>query len=253
MPLIRPKKHLGQHFLHDRAVAERIASQITPSEEECVLEIGPGTGALTQFLVGKYPQLLLVEVDPEAQDYLTAHFPQTELIKSDILTYHLPESQHFVFISNLPYNISSPVLFYVLERRLQIRQAVFMVQKEVAQRICTDHGSKTYGILSVLLGYYYERKYLFSVGNGAFTPPPKVESAVFKLERKDPNLCPLPFKPLAQVVKTAFGQRRKTLSNALKPLAIAIPDGWQSLRAEQLSIDQFAELTERNLEILNKK
>jgi 16S rRNA (adenine1518-N6/adenine1519-N6)-dimethyltransferase len=243
---VRPKKQLGQHFLHDRKVAERIASQISPLSGEHILEIGPGTGALTVFLAEKYPaDLTLVEIDPEAQAYLARQFPNVPLIGSDILTYELP-NQPYVFISNLPYNISSPVLFYVLKYREIIREAVFMVQKEVAQRICASEGNKTYGILSVLLGYYYEREYLFTVGKGAFTPPPKVESAVFRLQRLPESERPLPLEVLAPIVKTAFGQRRKTLGNALKSMNMTIPEAWQSLRAEQLSISQFAELAEIN-------
>lgn len=243
---VRPKKQLGQHFLHDRKVAERIASQISPLTGEHILEIGPGTGALTVFLAEKYPtDLTLVEIDPEAQAYLARQFPNVPLIGSDIFTYDLP-NQPYVFISNLPYNISSPVLFYVLKYREIIRQTVFMVQKEVAQRICASEGNKTYGILSVLLGYYYRREYLFTVGKGAFTPPPKVESAVFRLERLPESERPLSLEVLAPIVKTAFGQRRKTLANALKSMNLTIPEAWQSLRAEQLSIKQFAELAEMN-------
>lgn len=251
MSTVHPKKHLGQHFLKDNSLAERIVSLLEGAEDQPVVEIGPGRGILTQFLLEKYPKLWLVEVDPEAAAFIEqafkAYSPQVHL--RDILKWEMAgEIPHDTyFIGNLPYNISSPIFFRLLEHLPYIKKGVFMVQKEVADRICSPPGNKTYGILSVLLGAYFDCSYAFTVGPGAFIPPPKVKSAVMVLERKA-ILPEVPFPHLKQVVKSAFNQRRKTLRNAVKGLHFSEFEGKSALmsqRAEQLSVEQFIYLTQQ--------
>ena len=255
MSTVHPKKHLGQHFLKDNSLAERIVSLLEGAEDQPVVEIGPGRGILTQFLLEKYANLWLVEVDPEAAAYIKqtfeAYTPQLHL--RDILKWEMAgEIPHNTyFIGNLPYNISSPIFFRLLEHLAYIQKGVFMVQKEVADRICSPPGNKTYGILSVLLGAYFDLSYAFTVAPGAFIPPPKVKSAVMVLERKA-ILPEVPFPHLKQVVKSAFNQRRKTLRNALKSLHFNEFEGKAELmgqRAEQLSVEQFIYLTQQFIPI----
>jgi 16S rRNA (adenine1518-N6/adenine1519-N6)-dimethyltransferase len=246
---LKPKKHLGQHFLKDPSVATRIVGLLSAGKNDTVVEIGPGQGVLTRLLFGAYARLLLIEVDPEAVAYLRAHYAdqEVEILHQDVLQWQMAGEipTDSFFIGNLPYNISSPFFFHLLERLAYIQEGVFMIQKEVAERICATEGSKTYGILSVLLGAYFEREYAFSVPPGVFRPPPRVMSGVIRLRRKA-ELPPVGYADLKQVVKAAFGKRRKTLRNALKALSFSdFPEkeSWFAQRAEQLSIASFLTLT----------
>lgn len=250
---VRPKKQLGQHFLHDQRIARNIVNALTGWKGyEQVLEVGPGMGVLTQYLIadGKYP-LQLVELDSESVVYLKEHYATLEgrVHHADFLKLNLGELMEgsFALIGNFPYNISSQIFFKVLEYRQQIPEVVGMVQKEVAQRIAEPPGSKTYGILSVLLQAFYDIEYLFTVGPGVFTPPPKVQSAVLRLKRNERQALPCNEKLFFAVVKQAFGTRRKTLRNALKSLNLPEPvQQWPLLdkRAEQLSVEDFISITQ---------
>lgn len=242
---LRPKKALGQHFLHDQRVLDRIAGLVMPNPNERVLEIGPGEGALTDKLVAKGMPLTAVEVDREAIAYLRQRFAsdQVTVLEQDVLNYALHPG-HWTVVGNLPYNVSSPILFWVLDHRQQVQQAVFMVQLEVAQRIAASPGSKTYGILSVLLGLFYDIKLAFRVAPGAFRPPPNVQSAVFTLQQRQ-TLPNVDFPSLKTVVKTAFGQRRKTLRNALKSLELRLPEAIAGLRAEALPPEAYLALADQ--------
>jgi len=250
---VRPKKHLGQHFLTDMSVAERIANALTGNGYAHVLEIGPGTGVLTQFLLPKWKtDLTLVELDRDSVAYLPRHFDfaHGQLIEADFL--HMPATQMppapFAVAGNFPYNISSQIVFRVLEMRNEVPELVGMFQREVAQRFASPPGNKEYGITSVLCQAYYTMEYLFTVGEGAFNPPPKVKSGVIRMQRNGRMELPCPEKLFWQVVKLSFNQRRKVLSNSLKSL---LPDGadlanpiWKQ-RPEQLSVDDFFALTQQ--------
>jgi 16S rRNA (adenine1518-N6/adenine1519-N6)-dimethyltransferase len=239
---VTPKKHLGQHFLTDRSIAQRIAALALPAADETLIEIGPGTGVLTRELLDLGHRVLAIEYDGEAVVHLGEQFTDTrlEVLHGDFLKVPLPEGP-LCLVGNLPYNVSSPILFRALAQREQIRRMTFMVQKEVAQRWAAAEGSRIYGIPSVLVGYFYEAKLAFSVPPGVFFPVPKVTSAVITFERRDP-LPEVPYARFLTVVKTAFGQRRKTLHNATKGLGITLTPEQAGLRAEQLSPQAFAEL-----------
>jgi len=246
---VTPKKYLGQHFLKDKIIAQRIVNTLSARETDTVVEIGPGKGILTQFLLERYPTLWLIEVDPEAANFIRKKFdtshPRIKL--TDILKWEMQEDIPFdsYFIGNLPYYISSPIFFRLLENIEYVREGVFMIQKEVAERICAQKGNKTYGILSVLLGAYFELTYSFSVSPKVFTPPPKVNSGVIYMKRKE-ILPEVDFKHFKFVVKRAFNQRRKTLKNALKGLEFEDFDQKNrlfTLRAEQLGYEDFILLT----------
>ena len=250
--MVRPKKFLGQHFLKDIHIASKIVDALVldvgPNQ---VIEIGPGTGVLTQFLIKKDEiDLRLVEIDREAVAYLKEKHPEyaNKIIEGDFLKLDLARIYNgkFHIIGNFPYNISSQIFFKVLEHRNQVHQVVCMLQKEVAERIAEKEGSKTYGILSVLLQAYYDITFLFKVSPGVFFPPPKVMSAVIRLTRNGRENLGCDDKRFQKVVKQAFQNRRKTLRNALKPLnleasitALSIMDK----RAEQLTVEQFISLT----------
>ncbi|NBV14481.1 MAG: ribosomal RNA small subunit methyltransferase A [Sphingobacteriia bacterium] len=246
MDKVKPKKKLGQHFLRDEAIAYKIVSQLQAPTDELVIEIGPGEGVLTQFLLPKWKNFIAIEIDEESVHHLQQRF-QSEKISichEDVLKYPFEEyEQDFSVIGNLPYNISSPIFFQLLESRKHFREGVFMIQKEVGERIAAPPGSKTYGILSVLLSRYYTCSFMFTVKPGSFFPPPKVLSGVIRFTRK-PEPDPIPtFKVLKQVVKAAFNQRRKTLRNALSMYKFnPSPDveNMLALRAEQLSHESFA-------------
>lgn len=258
---VRAKKALGQHFLKDQKVARAIVDALHGGLP--ALEVGPGMGVLTQYLLERPDiDLKLVEIDSESVDYLLSHFQgmQGRLMEADFLTLRLEKlfPSQFAIIGNFPYNISSQIFFKVLDCKEQIPEVVGMVQKEVAERIAEGPGSKTYGILSVLLQAWYDIEYLFTVGSGCFNPPPKVESAVIRLTRNSRTSLGCDEKLFRTVVKTAFGQRRKMMRNPLKPLARAKADrlGWSddelaeflsrpvfSQRPEQLSVDDFIDLT----------
>ena len=272
---VRAKKSLGQHFLTDqniaRAIVDSLHSEGVSSNDSSplpVLEIGPGMGVLTQYLLEREDiDLHLVEIDGESVDYLLTHFRgmQGRLMQADFLKLRLEKifPETFAVIGNFPYNISSQIFFKILDHKERIPEVVCMIQKEVAERIAEKPGTKTYGILSVLLQAWYDIEYLFTVGSGAFAPPPKVQSAVIRLRRNSRTDLGCDETLFKTVVKTAFNQRRKTLRNSLKPLirAKAEREGWDSavpslschetfvsdpvfdLRPERLSVEDFIALT----------
>lgn len=249
-PSVRTKKHLGQHFLTDMAIAGRIAQSLTAAEASNVLEVGPGTGALTHLLLRRTDiNLYAVEVDPEATSYLQQRFPELapRLVQGSFLRVDLPQLMRgkFCLIGNFPYNISSQIFFKVLEHKDSIPEVVCMLQREVAVRLAGKPGSKSYGILSVLLQAYYHIDYLFTVDEHVFAPPPRVKSAVVRLTRNDVRALCCSEVLFRQVVKTAFNQRRKTLRNSLKPLlgAATASHPLLGMRPEQLSVAEFVELT----------
>ncbi|BAO54459.1 16S rRNA (adenine(1518)-N(6)/adenine(1519)-N(6))-dimethyltransferase RsmA [Nonlabens marinus] len=257
---VTAKKHLGQHFLKDESVAIDIAECLSYEGYNQVLEIGPGTGVLTKHVLRKGIKVTALELDSESVVYLKHSFPlehnkivspeSFQVVETDFLQKDLKEiydDRPFAIIGNFPYNISTQIVFKTLEYRDQIPEFGGMFQKEVAQRICADHGSKTYGILSVLTQAYYNADYLFTVGPEVFDPPPRVHSGVLLLTRKsDYDQLSCSFEKLRQVVKLAFQQRRKTLRNSLK--SMDLPDEMRdrelfSLRPEQISVQDFVDLT----------
>jgi len=248
---VRAKKHLGQHFLKDEEVAQRIADTLTLNRYENVLEIGPGMGVLTKYLLEKPVKTYVCEIDTESVDYLRAHYLQLSdrILEEDFLKYNLKKTfndEPFAIIGNFPYNISTQIVFKTLEMRDQIPEFSGMFQKEVAQRICAPHGNKTYGILSVLTQAFYDAEYLFTVPPNVFNPPPKVDSGVMRLIRKENYTLPCDEKLFFRVVKMAFQQRRKTLRNSLKTFNLSDnlkEDTIFGLRPEQLSVQGFVDLT----------
>ncbi len=249
---VRAKKALGQHFLTDQSIARTIVDSLTRDNPvRDTLEVGPGMGVLTRYLLEREDiELKLVELDSESVEYLLTHFAgmQGRLYEADFLKLDL----HSLFpgqyrvIGNFPYNISSQIFFKILDDKDRVPECVCMIQKEVADRIAEKPGSKTYGILSVLLQAWYDIDYIISVGSGAFAPPPKVQSAVIRLRRNGRSELGCDEKLFKQVVKTAFNQRRKTLRNALKPLlreGIDTLDPVFDLRAEKLGVEDFVRLT----------
>lgn len=252
MQKVDPKKRLGQHFLKDKSICERIANLYGSQEiAPRVVEIGPGMGALTEYLL-KRPELdtWCMEVDDESVLYLDEHFPalKGKVIFGDFLREDLTkimDGKKIGIIGNFPYNISSQILFKCLEYRNEIPEIVGMFQKEVAQRVAEKPGSKTYGILSVLLQAFYEIEYCFTVDEHVFNPPPKVKSAVIRCVRNNRENLGCDEKLFIQVVKTAFNQRRKTMRNALKPIIQQTELPFLDLRAERLSVDDFIELTKQ--------
>lgn len=251
MPAVRPKKALGQHFLTDLTAAQAIVASL--QGEGPVLEIGPGMGVLTQYLLQKSQfDLKVIEIDTESVQYLLAHFPalSSGLYEGDFLKMNLEKlfPGEFSVIGNFPYNISSQIFFKILDCRNRVPQVVCMIQKEVAERLAAGPGSKTYGILSVLLQAWYDIEYLFTVGEGAFNPPPKVKSAVIRLTRNGRSDLGCDAELFKKVVKTTFNQRRKTIRNSLKPVLATLPSlpayiPYLDCRPEQLSVDEFVELT----------
>lgn len=250
MTQVRAKKHLGQHFLKDMEVARRIAASLPLDGPACVLEIGPGTGVLTQFLL-QQPDITLkaVEVDGESVEYLNRTYPQLDVIEADFLKMDLKTlfPDKFFVIGNLPYNISSQIFFKMLENKETIPCLVAMIQKEVAERMASKPGNKTYGILSVLMQAYYSIDYLFTVHEHVFDPPPKVKSAVIRLTRNDVSKIECNEQLFKTVVKTAFNQRRKQLRNSLKPIIAKdhpiFNDVFFDKRPEQLDVAAFVTLT----------
>ena len=246
---VQPKKNLGQHFLRDKGIAARIASSLTGEGYDSVLEIGPGTGVLTAFLLQRnFTDFRVVEIDHESVDYLHNHFPDLKnILTGDFLEMDLDRyfSDKLAVTGNFPYNISTQILFRVLENRNKVAEVTGMLQKEVAERICAGPGSKTYGILSVLIQAYYKAEYLFTVLSEVFSPPPKVKSGVIRLRRLDRVRPDCNEELLFRVVKACFNQRRKTLRNSVKA-AFELTDyeyAELGLRPEQLSVDQFIRLT----------
>ncbi|HSV88620.1 MAG TPA: 16S rRNA (adenine(1518)-N(6)/adenine(1519)-N(6))-dimethyltransferase RsmA [Bacteroidales bacterium] len=248
---VRPKKKLGQHFLKDHNIARKIAESLTGfGGYRNILEIGPGTGVLTKFLLAKEGIVWHgIELDHESVAYLGEHFPEIagRLVQADFLTDPLirfADGEQLGVIGNFPYNISSQIVFKIIENRQMIPEMVGMFQKEMAQRIAAPHGGKTYGIISVLTQAFYRVEYLFQVDEQVFHPPPKVKSAVIRLIRKEEPL-PCDQVKLFGVVKAAFNQRRKTLRNSLKGIDLeweSLPEGFSGLRPEQINLEGFFRL-----------
>ena len=253
MKAVSPKKKLGQHFLNDLNIAQKIADLLQYQNCDNILEIGPGMGVLTQFLIPKIKNLKLVEIDTESVTYLNRKYPerQKDILNEDFLKMNLSktfEGKAFGIIGNFPYNISSQIVFKALEYRQYLPFFCGMFQKEVAQRICEKPGTKAYGILSVLCQTYYHAQYHFNVSPAVFSPPPKVDSGVLSLKRKEDLIIDFDEKLLFRIVKTGFQQRRKTLRNSLKSLNIpkhTLEDTIFDLRPEKLSGAQFVELTKK--------
>lgn len=260
MKKVRPKKHLGQHFLTEPAIAQRIASALTGHRDvKNVLEVGPGTGILTDALReiasrenSPVRKLRLIELDRESIAYLREADPDLKdnLIEGDFLQIDLHRifnGEPFALAGNFPYNISSQILFRAVDHRDLITEVVGMFQREVARRIASEPHNKEYGILSVLVQAFYKVEYLFTVNEGSFNPPPKVKSGVIRMLRNDREDIPIPYPFFKTVVKTAFSTRRKTLRNSLKPLlspSVNIPADTLALRAENLSPDEFISIAE---------
>ncbi len=253
MQQVKPKKALGQHFLTDLDVAARIAATLDPYQGIPVVEVGPGMGVLTQFLLPTHPDLTVVEIDNESVAWLKANMPalQGHILEEDFLQLDLgtlfPGHSEFCVIGNYPYNISSQIFFHILDYKDRVKCCSGMLQKEVAERLAAPLGTKARGILSVLLQAWYDVDYLFTVDEHVFNPPPKVKSGVVRLTRNavtELGCDPALFKT---VVKTTFGQRRKTIRNSIKsllPPGCPAPDNaLMAMRPEQLSVAQFIELT----------
>jgi len=250
MPQVRPKKQLGQHFLNDKRIASKIVESLTAEKSDFIIEIGPGMGVLTEELLSKFgKKLYAAEVDNESVEYLKKRLPDLtpNLILGDFLELNLPErfKGDLAIIGNFPYNISSQIFFKVLENREMVSEVVCMIQKEVAQRISEKPGTKTYGILSVLLQAYFDIHYLFTVNEGVFTPPPKVKSAVIRFERNQTHKLNCNEKLFIRVVKAGFNQRRKTLRNSIRSVfpSIELSPKFANQRPERLSVEEFVALT----------
>lgn len=247
---VKPKKYLGQHFLNDESIAKNIADTLTLNGYDTVLEVGPGMGVLTKYLLEKSTTTYVIEIDSESVSYLKAHYLQlsNRIIQDDILKYDFSKAfanKSFAIIGNFPYNISSQIVFKMLENRTQIPEFSGMFQKEVAERICEKEGNKTYGILSVLVQAFYTAEYLFTVPPSVFNPPPKVDSGVLRLTRKEDYVLPCNEKLFFSVVKSAFQQRRKTLRNSLKGFNLSENLKANTIfgqRPEQLSVEAFVKL-----------
>lgn len=268
MKSVKPKKFLGQHFLTDLSIARAIADTVDVCPDLPVLEVGPGMGVLTQYLMQKDRELKVVEVDFESVDYLRHNFPSLEdnIVEDDFLKMHLDHvfgGRRFVLTGNYPYNISSQIFFKMLDNRDLIPCCTGMIQREVAQRLAAGPGSKTYGILSVLLQAWYDVEYLFTVNENVFNPPPKVKSAVIRMRRNGVTSLGCDERLFKRVVKTTFNQRRKMLRVSLRPLfaqldaearqaglpvrdhAAFCTQDMLTRRPEQLSVNEFVELTNR--------
>ncbi|AZJ34613.1 16S rRNA (adenine(1518)-N(6)/adenine(1519)-N(6))-dimethyltransferase RsmA [Tenacibaculum singaporense] len=259
---VKAKKHLGQHFLNDENIAKKIADTLTEKGYDNVLEIGPGMGVLTKYLLEKNPKVTVMELDSESVTYLQETFPvehiklntskeKFTIIEGDFLKKDFTEifdKQQVAIIGNFPYNISSQIVFKAIENREFVPEFSGMFQKEVAQRIAEKEGSKTYGILSVLTQAFYDAEYLFTVPPSVFNPPPKVDSGVIRLIRKENYTLPVDEKLFFRVVKTAFNQRRKMLRSSLKSFNLSDTlkeDPIFAMRPEQLSVQKFIELTHK--------
>jgi 16S rRNA (adenine1518-N6/adenine1519-N6)-dimethyltransferase len=249
MNKVRAKKSLGQHFLKDRNVAARIADSLTGEGYDSVIEIGPGMGILTGFLLERnFRDFRVIEIDNESVHYLESNFPGLKnIIRGDFLRTDLDSlfPGKFGVIGNFPYNISTQILFRILDNRDKIPEVAGMLQKEVAERICAGPGTKVYGILSVLLQAYYDIEYLFTVSEGVFSPPPKVKSGVVRLRRNSIMKLECDEQLFVRVVKACFNQRRKTLRNSVRAVFDLKSEEYPMfhLRPEQLSVSQFVSLT----------
>lgn len=259
---VKAKKYLGQHFLKDEAIAQKIAGTLLQKEYRNIIEIGPGTGVLTKYLLLRDINLVAMDLDADSIIYLNHTFPlehpkvlqgkgSFQVIEADFLNYDLLSlfgNEQFAITGNFPYNISTQIVFKMLELRHQIPEFSGMFQKEVAQRICSPEGSKAYGILSVLVQAFYEAEYLFTVHPEVFDPPPKVQSGVLRLTRKSDFQLPVDEQLFYRVVKTAFNQRRKTLRNSLKTFDLSDilkEDTIFDQRPEQLAVVDFIALTKK--------
>ncbi len=259
---VKAKKHLGQHFLKDEGIAQQIAETLSFKGYTNVLEIGPGTGVLTKYLLRNEIDLVAMDLDSDSISYLNNSFPlehpkvlqgkgSFKIIEADFLKYDLNQlfgNEPFAITGNFPYNISTQIVFKMLEMKEQVPEFSGMFQKEVAQRICAEHGNKTYGILSVLAQAFYDAEYLFTVHPQVFDPPPKVQSGVLRLTRKTDFVLGCDEKLFYTVVKTAFNQRRKTLRNSLKSFSLSEvlkEDPIFGLRPEQLAVTDFIVLTKK--------
>lgn len=249
MEKVRAKKHLGQHFLKDRNIASAIVSALSAEGCDSVIEIGPGMGVLTGFLVERdFPDFKVIEVDRESVEYLKENVKGIgEIISGDFLEVDFSTlvKEQAAIIGNFPYNISSQIFFRVIENRNRVKEVTCMVQREVAERICTTPGSRVYGILSVLLQAWYDIDYLFTVNEKVFSPPPKVKSAVISLKRNTTISLGCDEALFMQVVKRCFNQRRKMIRNPIKSMVKSMTEDSYllSMRPEQLSVNQFVELT----------
>jgi 16S rRNA (adenine1518-N6/adenine1519-N6)-dimethyltransferase len=249
MAYVQPKKKLGQHFLTDEGIASRIAGSLTGEGYSSVLEIGPGMGVLTRYLLERdFPDFRVVEIDNESVNYIHEHFPELKnILTGDFLSMDIDSyfSEKMGIIGNFPYNISTQILFKVLKHREKVVEVAGMLQKEVAERICAGPGSRTYGIMSVLLQAFYTAEYLFTVPEHVFSPPPKVKSGVIRLIRNDVKNLGCDEALFFRVVKASFNQRRKTLRNSVRSAFVLKRDDYHEfgLRPEQLSVSQFVELT----------
>lgn len=252
MEQVKAKKHLGQHFLTDENIARKIGETLSGEGYNDVLEIGPGMGVLTKYLLERDFTTHVIEIDTESVDYLNAYYPKLrgKIYSHDFLKYDLAsvfEKRPFAITGNFPYNISTQIVFRMLEYRNQVPEFTGMFQKEVAERICEKKGSKVYGILSVLTQAFYDAEYLFTVSEQVFNPPPKVKSGVLRLRRKENFTLPCSEKLFFTVVKTAFQQRRKTLRNSLKSFNLTEATREErifDMRPEQLDVDQFIAITQ---------
>ncbi len=266
MKKVRPKKNLGQHFLTDLGIARRIADTVDACPDIPVLEIGPGMGVLTQYLVEKPREVKAVEIDDESVAYLHATYPKLEgkILAQDFLRMDLDEvfgGRPFVLTGNYPYDISSQIFFKMLDYKALIPCCTGMIQREVAQRIASQPGNKAYGILSVMIQAWYDVEYLFTVDEGVFNPPPKVKSAVIRMTRNATTDLGCDEALFRRVVKTAFNQRRKMLRVSLKPLfgPDRMPDASffaqdiMTRRPEQLTVAQFVDLTNRVTEVMTER
>jgi 16S rRNA (adenine1518-N6/adenine1519-N6)-dimethyltransferase len=246
---VYPKKSLGQHFLKDTATARKITDTLTGNGYGTVLEIGPGMGILTGYLLEKnFNDFRVIEIDNESVHYINEHFPELKnVITGDFLSLDIEKyfTDKMAIIGNFPYNISTQIFFKVLKHREKVVEITGMLQKEVAERICAGPGSKTYGILSVLLQAFYKTEYLFTVPEHVFSPPPKVKSGVIRLMRNDVKNLDCDEVLFFRVVKACFNQRRKTLRNSVRAAFDLKRDDYPEfgLRPEQLSVDQFVQLT----------
>jgi 16S rRNA (adenine1518-N6/adenine1519-N6)-dimethyltransferase len=250
---VRAKKHLGQHFLKDEGIARKISETLTFKGYKNVLEIGPGMGVLTKYLLEEDIELVAMDLDKESITFLETNYlnKNLKLLEADFLRYDLSDifgEEEFAITGNFPYNISTQIVFKTLENKEKIPEFTGMFQKEVAKRICAKEGNKTYGILSVLTQAFYDAEYLFTVPPTVFNPPPKVESGVLRLTRKKSLTLACSEKMLYKVVKTAFQQRRKTLRNSLKSFNLSEKikeDVIFGQRPEQLSVAEFITLTKK--------